>query len=200
MIWMQTRYGKAFDLLNPDPALVDFEEIAFTLAHLNRYAGNFEKAISVGQHTLIACDAADEADKPYLLIHDAHETYIGDIPTPVALALAAHAGMNGGKAWDVVVSNAIADLKRSLDVAIFTAAGLPMPSPFLRQRIRSADLRALQTERRDFLAKCLRPWAPEVEAHAPLTKVYRMRPAAIVAEELHARFKRYLPALKRRAA
>jgi uncharacterized protein len=200
MIWTQTRYGKAFDLLNPDPALVDFDEIALTLAHLNRYAGNFEKAISVGQHTLIACDAADEADKPHVLIHDAHEAFIGDIPTPAAQALAAYAQRRGGEGWGVIVSNAIAHLKHDLDVSIHAAAGLSVPAPALRQRIRAADLRALQTERRDFLAKCLRSWAPEVEAHAPLTKVYRMRPAAIVAEELQARFKRYLPALNKRAA
>ena len=99
-IWTQTRFGKAFPLVNPDPALVDFKEIALTLAELPRYAGNFEKPISVAQHTLIALDACMAADgtaldRAYVLIHDAHEAYMGDITAPVAEALATIAGETG---------------------------------------------------------------------------------------------------------
>ncbi len=207
-IWTQTRFGKAFPLVNPDPALVDFKEIALTLAELPRYAGNFEKPISVAQHTLIALDACMAADgtaldRAYVLIHDAHEAYMGDITAPVAEALAAIAGETGeahSRAAKWVVRNAIDGLKARLDAAIHTAAGLPLPDPKRRERIRVADLAALQTERRDFLARSPKPWSKMIEAAQPLKKTYRLRPPADIAEDLHKLFKTYLPALQRKVA
>ena len=197
-IWTQTRFGKAFDLVNPDPALIDFGEIALTLAELPRYAANFEKPITVAMHTLIAMAAADPDDLPYVLIHDAHEAFMGDITAPTAQALGAIAGAAHGQSASLAVKFAIDDLKARLDAAVHHAAGLALPSAVRRERIRRADLIALQTERRDFLAHTPKPWAASIEAFGPLRKKYRMRPPAIVAEELHARFNTYLPALRRR--
>jgi len=52
-----------------------------TLADINRYNGAALKQISVAAHTLIVCDAAPDAVKPWALLHDAHEARIGDITT-----------------------------------------------------------------------------------------------------------------------
>ncbi len=205
MIWTQTRNGRAFDLVYPDPAQVDFTEIAWTLAHLPRYAANFEKPITVGQHTLIVMAASAPDDHAHALLHDAHEAYMGDITTPCAQALAYIAadlvGEPPHKAQAAnLVASSIAGLKSLLEGAIYAAAGLRRPTPETRARIHKADLIALQTERRDFLARSPRPWAPEIEAEKPLRTVYRLRPAADVAEELVKHFKTYIPALRKRAA
>ena len=149
-IWMQTRFGKAFDLINPDPNMVDFAEIAQTLSDLPRYVAAYEKPITVGYHTLIVADAVEAKDRAHALLHDAHEAYMGDIATPVALALAEHAAraVTGG-ARDLaaaLVKDAIASLKETLDAAIYAAAGIALPDPDTRKRIRLAG--ALKEDRR----------------------------------------------------
>lgn len=200
MIWMQTLRGKAFDLLEPHPAMVDFKEIADQLSTIHRYAGAAEKPVSVARHTLIAFDAAQPQDRAAMLLHDAHEAFIGDIPTPAAHALAALIGERSGAKAAEAFKDGLDALKLWLDDAIFTAAGVALPSPEQRLRMRRADLMALRTERRDFLAKPPQAWAPEIEALAPLPKKYKLRPAPDLADELFEKFKTYLPALRQSAA
>jgi 5'-deoxynucleotidase YfbR-like HD superfamily hydrolase len=202
MIWTQTLKGKAFDLLNPDPKQVDFKEIAEQLARINRYAGGSEKPISVAQHTLIAMDAAAPGDRAAVALHDAHEAYIGDLPNPAIQALYASIDEVYGAEAASAMKSSLGYLKDRLDAAIFTAAALPLPALVEGQakRIRHADLVALVTERRDFLAAKPRPWAPEIEAVKPLPKKYRFKSHLDVADELYAAFKTYLPALRQNAA
>ncbi|MDI9847334.1 hypothetical protein QM467_04575 [Rhodoblastus sp. 17X3] len=200
MIWTQTLRGKAFDLLNPDPKLVDFKEIADQLSTIHRYAGAAEKPVSVARHTLIAFDAAQPQDRAVVLLHDAHEAYIGDLTTPAARALAARIKRQSGTKAAESFELGLYSLKLELDAVIYAAAGLAMPLPAQRARIKRADLIALRTERRDFLAKPPQPWAAEIEALAPLPKKYKLRPAPDLAEELFEKFKTYLPALRQSAA
>jgi hypothetical protein len=196
--WAHTRAGRPVDLLQPTPQMVDFRAIADALAQLNRYAGNAEKPVSVALHTLIVFDAAEEQDKPHALLHDAHEAHIGDITTPTAQALGQIARLYGDEGRTVQL--AIMRLKSLHDAAIYAAAGLSAPDPQRAARIRRADIAALNTERRDFLSPSARPWASEIEAVPPLRKRYRMRAAPDVADELYAKFCRYLPALIAREA
>lgn len=196
MIWSQTLRGRAFDLLNPAPGTIDFAEIADQLSTLHRYAGAAEKPVSVAAHTLIACDAAAPEDKAHVLLHDAHEAFIGDIITPTAFALAEILHEQAGAHAAEAFARALRSLKSRIDLAVWTAAGLSPPTIAQANRIKFADRAALITERRDFLAKPPKPWAPEYECIKPLPKKYRLRPAPIVAEELFARFKTYLPALR----
>lgn len=205
MIWSQTLRGRAFDLLAPTPEMVDFAEIADTLATLNRYAGAAEKPVSVALHTLIACDAAEhESDKAAILLHDAHEAFIGEITTPAASAIHEIIRRTAGYKPAEAFADALAALKLNIDAAIFAAAGLLLPEPGQRARVKLADLRALVTERRDFLSPPPMPWHPTIEAIPPLPKKYRLdsygRSAPDVAEKLLARFKIYLPALRQQAA
>jgi uncharacterized protein len=201
MIWSQTLRGRAFDLLAPRPEMVDFAEIADTLATLHRYAGAAEKPVSVALHTLIACDAAPrESDKAHILVHDAHEAFIGDIITPAAHAIHEIIRLRAGYKDAENFSDALAALKANIDAAILSAAGLLPPDHLQAAGVKFADLTALVTERRDFLAKPPMPWAPQIEAIKPLPKKYRLRPAPDVAAELLARFKVYLPALRAHAA
>jgi len=197
-IWMQGRQGRPIDLINPASAEVDFREIADTLADINRYNGAALKQISVAAHTLIVCDAAPDAVKPWALLHDAHEARIGDITTPVQMALGEIARAHHPEGCRIF-HDALRDFKTRHDAAIYAAAGLSLPSIEQQAAIKRADLIALVTERRDFLHPSARRWAVDIEGLTPLRKVYRLRAAPDVADELFARFQTYLPALARRA-
>lgn len=194
-IWAQSLYGHAIDLVDPAPADVDFREIAHALAGIHRYAGNAATPVSVAFHTLIAADAAEPDIKPYVLLHDAHESRLGDITTPCADALDAmlEAGQRGA------VRKAIARLKATHDVVIWKAAGLPPPLPGMAARIQRCDIVALNTERRDFLAPSPKRWSDLVESVPPSPHRYGSRHYGRspfdVAERLYAEFKTWLPAL-----
>jgi hypothetical protein len=192
MIWMQSRSGRAIDMIRPRVEDICFREIADALSHLNRYAGHSEKPVSAALHTLILFDAAEERDRAYALLHDAHAAYIGEVTTPAAEAIAEIAAERFAA---TAVMNAIEALRKAHDAAIFAAAGVPEPSAETRKRIRLAGRVATQTERRDFLAPSRKPWRAEIERAAPLRKRYRFRAPPDVADELYARFKQYLPAL-----
>ena len=210
LVWTQTRHGRVFDLMEPRAEDVDFGEIAETLAHLPRFAGNSEKPVSVAQHTLIAALAAPAEIRPYMLLHDAHEAYIGDIVTPVVAALdrdfeaRRRVGLEtpgtarGADYWGedpCRPSRLLAELKHRLDAAIHAAAGLPVPDASTRRDIALADRRALVTERRDFCARAPLSWGTEIEKTPPLTMAFRYRAPGDVAGELLAAFRASLPRL-----
>ncbi|SDQ99315.1 hypothetical protein [Pseudovibrio sp. Tun.PSC04-5.I4] len=122
MTTVTTRYGRTWDLLDPQANLVSFWEIAEVLAHIPRFNGHTKMRYSVAQHCCMAHDHVCEENDPQLrllaLLHDAHEAYIGDIITPVKEALCA---LPGGGQVDVALEH----LKVRHDMAIHDAAGLP---------------------------------------------------------------------------
>lgn len=193
-IWTQTRSGRVVDLINPDPHAVDWREIADTLASINRFAGAAWQDISVARHTLIAVEAAvDPSDIPYILLHDAHECFIGDITRPVCDAWCAMAERIEPGIGGTVVRHSLDALKHAHDVAIHSAAGLPLPDAHRRARIRHADDIALVTERRDFLRPCLLSWLADLESLAPLPRRFGTLPPQITADELMLAFRTHLP-------
>jgi len=131
-----------------------------------------------------------------VLLHDAHESRIGDITTPAAEALAHIAEQLFPAAGKRILDTAIHALKRRHDVAIHTAAGLALPNLDQIRAIKRADLIALATERRDFLAPCKKPWHPQIESVRPLPRIYTLKSPADVADRLYAMFCDYLPALQ----
>ena len=186
-VWTQMKGGRLLDIANLQPDDIDFREIADVLANQMRFAGHFEKPISVAQHTLIVFDAAremgnDGASVPYALLHDCHEAFIGDITTPAHQLIRA-----------LCFDDPIECVKNRLDVPIYHAAGLQLPTRAMRAFVKIHDTRALETERRDFLSRPLSPWPGDPSPCKPLKKIYRLRPAHDVADELFARFQQWLP-------
>ena len=157
MTWLQTLSGRAFDLLNPTPNMVDFEQdIPYALAALARFNGHVAHGVySVAQHCVLGADWLErETGNPTLaaafLLHDAHEAYIGDICTPVAEALEAH---DRHSEWPLFL------LKRRADVAIYKAAGgMTAHEANAAPVLKRMDLRMLAIERRDLLGPAPRPW------------------------------------------
>jgi len=188
-IWAQTKSGRAVDLLRPDPATIDFGDIAWHLAHINRYAGATRRPVSVAYHTLMGLTFCDESLAPYWLIHDAHEAYTGEIPSPMKRALAAGGGAGVGL------------IESALDGAICAAAGLPVEGMIAaRESVARIDLRCLVTERRDFLSCSPRPWGAPIEAATPDHEIWRGDEWGVspsdVAGSLARAFRRHLPALR----
>lgn len=72
--------GQLVDPLNLKVSDIRADDIAWALAHINRYGGHAHRAYSVGEHTL---DVFKRAKKFEALLHDAAEAYLGDIPSPL---------------------------------------------------------------------------------------------------------------------
>lgn len=198
MTWCAGRGGRRLELLDPRVKEVDFREIAWALAHVNRYGGHAETPISVGLHTLIVADHAPIGLRAYALLHDAHEARLGDTTAPVKETWAAAAKLLYGEKGLIVVEGVRRELERRHDAVIHAAAGLDLPGAREHAAIKLLDLRALATERRDFLGghEMRSDWHIDAEGIEPFPRVYRFRAAPQVAEELMAAFRAWLPALR----
>lgn len=173
MTWTQTILGNKWDLLDPTPTPVHWNEIAYVLARTPRFNGHTRgRPYSVGQH---CCHCHDMLSEPShrlaALLHDAEEFAVGDITTPVAVALEEiadeKAGERGVQARGLV-AEAIKELKARQSAHIFRAAGLPWPMPeSMACNVKFADLTMLMTERRDLMAPPPEPWTA-FEHIAPL--------------------------------
>jgi hypothetical protein len=84
-----TATGKWFDVLNPDPALIDLADIAGALSKLCRFGGHCHEFYSVAEHSILVSrlvaqrSGATREAVAWALMHDASEAYVADIPRPV---------------------------------------------------------------------------------------------------------------------
>ena len=201
MTWAQSLNGSTVELTHPVEHQVDFRLIADELAGVYRWNGSSYSDISVAFHTLIVCEAAPDAVKPYALLHDAHEARIGDMIRPVQRMYEDIASELGGESGYHLQRKIIAEARRRHDSVIYRAAGLPFPSADILAAVKLADNMALATERRDFLRPCELRWDKELEAITPLSRVYRApKNKWEPAEELYRKFQQYLPVLQVRPA
>ncbi len=180
MAWVQTLTGQVLDFANPCISREQlFTDVAHGLATTNRYAGQLQVPLSVAQHSVLCSEAAlDETGDPHLaafcLLHDAHEAFIGDIPSPAARAIADEAAKSVmdatgnasvAKAVRIRVTVSIHSLKRRVDRAVIEAAGLSWASfTAAEERIREFDIRALRTERDVLMMRPPQPWDESIES------------------------------------
>ncbi|WGD31239.1 hypothetical protein AncyloWKF20_05290 [Ancylobacter sp. WKF20] len=199
--WAQSLRGRAIDLVNPRVEDIDFREMADVLANINRYGGNALHTITVAHHTLIALKAARQRHatpllQAFVVLHDGHEWMLGDQITPVTQAQAFVADEMFGPTERDRELGAREELKRRHDRAIWEAAGLPVPTNDQRGFITLCDLVALNTERRDFLAPCARPWSVDFKSHPPLPRREAPMSRGDAAAELCREFCKLLPSLR----
>lgn len=177
--WIQTLGGNWLDLANPDPAHINFRHVAMVLARVCRFAGHTERGpYSVAQHCVegakaILRDGHGRDAAAAFLLHDAHEAYIGDMPTPLVGALMHYAKdddtlmMDSNRKAGFVVSRAIQSIKIELDTAIYMAAGVHYPGPHYTL-VKLYDLAMLRTERDARLAPPPASWMDAVENAVPV--------------------------------
>lgn len=140
MTWVLTHSGQKVDLLDPDPATIRLEDVAWHLAHINRFAGG--TPWSVAAHSILtvrlACDSnLTPYQRLWLLMHDAHETYTGDIPCPMK---------------ELIGKDRVRDIELGLDKAIRIASGIShLHSASVERIVKKFDNAARSIERTLFL-------------------------------------------------
>ncbi len=140
MTWIQTYSGTVFSLVAPAPESIVTEDIAHHLAHICRFSGATREFYSVAEHSVRVSWAVSAEAAPAALLHDAHEAYYGDRVSPLkAIVKAFHR-------YDVIGQQAV---YRRFGVCATRS---------VNRAVKEADLRMLETERRQLLNPCVREW------------------------------------------
>lgn len=173
--WLQVRSGLAFYPLDPRVEDVTVDDVAFSLAHQNRFGGH-AGVYSVAQHCVHAsvavqptpteCDAviamglaSSALDAIRLLTlaalcHDAHEAYVIDVPRPLKVAMKpVHAGPPVSL-YDMI--------EERCQRVVCAALGVPYELVHFASVV-EADEVMLATEARDLMATPPMPWGLDVD-------------------------------------
>lgn len=159
--WIETSSGLRVDFINPDPSQIEINDIAWALCRQARFVGhtNHVPMLSVALHSIWVCKYLQEKTGDPLiamhgLMHDAHEAYTGDIPSPLKNLPA--------------IRSHIKEVEERLQDAIYKALGLPKVSDEVQAMIKEADAQALSVEAYAFLESKGEDWP--LQAITPFTK------------------------------
>lgn len=75
--------GNIIDLHYPTVDMINIEDIARSLSNFCRFGGHVNQFYSVAEHSMLVCALAPAELKPYALLHDATEAYLGDVIKPL---------------------------------------------------------------------------------------------------------------------
>jgi hypothetical protein len=141
--WLRTFTGLRVDYDDPDPASINIDDIAHSLANTCRYNGHTLEFYSVAQHSCVVMDILARQKLPNDalfcgLMHDAHEAYVGDLISPLKRMPELEEGFRIlDKRFMDVVDN-VFDIPWNIDIK-----GL----------VKTADEIALATEMRDLTSR-----------------------------------------------
>lgn len=147
MTWIQTRSGKKFSFVDLDEDAIVFGDIAFSLAHTNRFTGH-AGTYSVAEHSYLLAEwAIRNGHEPNLaaalLMHDAPEAYLGDWTRPLKMLFKEPVDLEA-KVWKVIAD------KYSIDT-----------DPATEDFVHRCDGSILEDERRHFFPENPEPWKLE---------------------------------------
>lgn len=156
MTWIHCRSGVRFDLIAPTTDMVRREDIEHALARVNRFSGHTAEPYSVATHSLLVADILALWGCPPAivregLLHDAPETYYGDLTSPLKSALRARSMSDEGVCLDFA-----ARVTRDIDLIVRAALSLPEHETAI---VKHADLVALAIERRDLFGQPEHDWS-----------------------------------------
>jgi len=143
--WIQTFTGKKFYPLEPKKEDINITDIAHALSNQCRFAGHCTQFYSIAQHSVLVSLMCPEQHMLRALLHDAAETYLVDIPSPL-------------KVLPEFEPYRIAE-KRLMDV-ICEVFDLDKDEPDI---VKYVDKRMLATEARDLTLTEGRGWSSLVE-------------------------------------
>lgn len=131
--------GNWIDVLNPRPEDIYLSDIAGGLSKICRFHGQTNGFYSVAEHSVLCAVLAEQrALDPVLVraafLHDAHEAYIGDIPTPIKALIPG-----------------IEEVSRHLDQAVAKQFAID-PDLFYSPDIKEIDHLALSVEAYEFMS------------------------------------------------
>ncbi|WP_157066526.1 metal-dependent phosphohydrolase [Hyphomicrobium sulfonivorans] len=176
---MQLANGSAYVFGNGPHDLhgLRIEHVAHALSQINRFTGHTREPYSVAQHSVFVSKLLDFDPRLAMLglAHDAHEIIIGDIGTPLKLALKAEGA-----------AGILGLLEAQADAVLYPLFGVnPTASDFDREAIKRADLVALATEYRDLMVR-RHDWnLPHPPSRTKIVPV----PAHIAAQQFMRRFR-----------
>jgi len=135
MSWIQTANNYKLDFLNPDPSQICIDDIAAGLSNVPRWAGQLKQFYSVAEHSCLMetlysgmTENPDPEVSMALLLHDATEAYMCDIPRPLKELL---------PDYRIIESR--------LNIMIHLRFGIPM-TPGIIETVKELDNRSLVTE------------------------------------------------------
>lgn len=135
---IQTFTGIYFDFTDPEGSVIDIRDIAHGLANLCRFNGQTSKFYSVAQHCVLMAGFG-AADPFEMLMHDAHEAYVGDMPSPLKQLIPDYK-----------------EIEKRVEAAVRRRFGLP---PVMSPAVKEADLRMLLTEQQALMTPPFHHWA-----------------------------------------
>lgn len=141
--WIQTYTGKQIFPLDPVRNVYDIIDIAAALSKLTRYNGHCLRFYSVAEHcVLMARRARDlgygDATCRAMLMHDASEAYLIDVPRPIKPSLGGYM-----------------EIEAALMVVIAARFGFEWPLPAI---VKTFDTNMLNDEMRQAMAPPPSPW------------------------------------------
>lgn len=142
MTWIMTVTGAQVDLRALEPSSISVLDIAHSLARQDRWNGHTSRPYSVAEHSLLVVDIMEHrygVRHPMALLaglmHDSHEYLTGDLSTPMKALI--------GPAWTREETR--------IQHAVLERFGLLRTFGQHYHTIKSADLVALSSERRDLM-------------------------------------------------
>ena len=152
MTWIQTRTGRRFEFEQIGISKIDPQDVAWSLAHQCRFNGHCRRFYSVAEPTLrmliapelLGMDLGGDADQVALaiMVHDAHEAYVSDLPRPIKWLLGDH--------WGAIERQCELHVRNELDAGSI--------SPKTWDLVRLLDNSMLQLEARELLVWPQQPW------------------------------------------
>src|SRR5262249_12825604 len=141
--WVQTATGRQVWPMGPRPLQGFIEGIPHSLSLIFRVCGPCRPFYSVAEHSVLVARVAAPEHKPWALLHDASEAYIGDQIRPLKKHLAAYR-----KAEQKIMR------------AICVRFGLHLDQP---ASVKALDLALLMDERHQAMTEPPAAWDVEVE-------------------------------------
>lgn len=141
------RSGRLFDYEDMLGHEFDIEDIAHALSNICRHGGHHTKFYSVAQHSFYVSHLLPTEHALAGLIHDAHEAFIGDMPSPLKKLIPGYM-----------------EIEEALEKSLLAQFGVSHP---LDPCVKQADLVMLAAERRDLLATHNEEWAILKGVEAP---------------------------------
>lgn len=137
-----TYTGRSIDMAEPDQTEFHISDIAHALSQTCRFGGHTRQFYSVAQHSVLVSQLVPVEYRLQALLHDAAETYCGDMVQPLK-------GLPFMRPYRNYESLMLSRL--------FEAYGVT-PTQDSTEAVKRADLQMLATERRDLMAPDISAW------------------------------------------
>lgn len=150
--WMQTASLGQFFFHNPRDSSFTVADIARSLAHQPRFLAHTSRPVSIAEHSLVVLEIVqrltpncDPLLSLHALLHDAHEAFTGDFPSPFKAYLR--------KRFNIMLDTIQAEIQQG----IMEKLGIPSIDVEAQGTIHVADAYALKLER-DIFCNSQHPW------------------------------------------